>query len=173
MTRGLPPGDHDGCYVLHLLTKPLIRCRIPVVEVDNSFTVIFNLCVVTTIDDDVDDDSGGGLLMLTRADFFEAFAINALICSSFLFSPSYTTLEIKVAFKASESIGKKFQREDAEKLQGEVLLFCGRVLTQSVGFHHHGAVRWLECHGRLYSDHIAASENYSPQELVFLILRRS
>lgn len=117
MTRGLPPRDHDGCYVLHLLSRPLIRCRIPVVEVDNSFTIVFNLCVVTAIDDDVDDDSGGGLLMLTRADFFEASAINTLICSFFLFSPSYTTLEIKVAFKASESVGKSFKEKTLESFK--------------------------------------------------------
>ena len=78
--------------------------------------------LVTAIDDDVDDDNGEGLLMLTRADFSEASAINALICSFFLFSPSYTTLEIKVAFKASESVGKSFKEKTPESFK--VKFFC-------------------------------------------------
>ena len=55
----------------------------------------------------VDGDGGVGLLLLTCADFCEASAIKALLCSSSLqFSPSYTTLEIKQTFKASESTRK-------------------------------------------------------------------
>ena len=60
--------------------------------------------------------------MLTRADFFEASAINALICSSLLFSPSNTTLEIKVVFKASESVGKSFKEKTPKSFK--VKSFC-------------------------------------------------
>ena len=72
--------------------------------------------LVAAIYDGVDGDGGGGLLMLTCADFSEASAINALICSSLQFSPSYTTLEIKATFKASESTRKCLKEKTPESL---------------------------------------------------------